>query len=193
MIWPCRIKHCTERHVLTYICTDKSGKTHESQLFSGPAIFFFFFYQLFTEWALLGQFSQWVAMSVCHLSVCLDVCLRPEVTWSVLGLLPAPQPSDTWHLTHKVWHLSPDIQTFVGGEHFLKQVLSSYGLGVKVFWRFGGKGLMNEWTMEVFVEQPGTLGLLNALHCFVAVINIFVFLVSQEVLSPAHSFKNLCH
>ena len=38
------------------------------------------------------------------------------------------------------------------------QVPSYNGLGVMMFWRLGGKGLLtdliNEWVAKVFVEQP---------------------------------------
>ena len=55
---------------------------------------------------------------------------------------------DMWHLTFDMWHMTCDIWHQEGGEHSFKtSVPSSYDLGVKVLWRFGGKGYMwlNKW------------------------------------------------
>ena len=58
---------------------------------------------------------------------------------------------DTWHVTPDMWHV-------VGVNILSKfQLSSSYGLGVMMFWRSGGKESVNESinqsVTEVFVEQ----------------------------------------
>ena len=51
---------------------------------------------------------------------------------------------DTWpfHLTPDTWHLTPDMWW---GVNILSksQLFSSYGWGVMMFWKFGGKGLLS--------------------------------------------------
>ena len=65
-----------------------------------------------------------------------------------------------WHKTDDMWHLIGDTRqvtrdTWYGVNILSKfQLSSSSGLGVKMFWRFGGKALVNESVTEVFVEQP---------------------------------------
>ena len=64
---------------------------------------------------------------------------------------------DTWHLKQYTWHVTCD--TWWEVKILLKfQVPSLYGLGVKVEWRLGGKGRVNESDSElmtkVIVEQP---------------------------------------
>ena len=73
---------------------------------------------------------------------------------------------DTWHLTCETWHVkpytlhvTPDMLNMVGVSILSKfQLPSSYGLGIMMFWGFGGKGLLNElmnqWVTKVIVEQP---------------------------------------
>ena len=57
---------------------------------------------------------------------------------------------DMWHLTHYTWPLTPDMWLWWWMNILSKiQLSSSSGLGVVMFWRFGGKELlsksMNEW------------------------------------------------
>ena len=48
---------------------------------------------------------------------------------------------DTWNITRDMWHVTLDMWHMEGGKILTKlQVSSSYGLGVKVSWRFGGGG-----------------------------------------------------
>ena len=69
---------------------------------------------------------------------------------------------DTWHLTCDTWHV-----TGLGRWTFSQNFSSLTGLGLKVIWRFGGKGwvsqLMNEWMNDEGVcrTAPATPGLLN--------------------------------
>ena len=70
---------------------------------------------------------------------------------------------DMWQMTYDKWDVICDMWHMEGGEHSLKMsVPSSYGFGVKVFLRFGGKGLLNsEWMNErgVWRPAPATPGL----------------------------------
>ena len=56
---------------------------------------------------------------------------------------------DTWHLTRDKWHVTRDTwhlpcDTWWGVNILSKcQLPSSYGLVVMMFWRFGGKGLLD--------------------------------------------------
>ena len=70
---------------------------------------------------------------------------------------------DMWHMTHDIWHLTHDRG---GGEVNLLskyQLPSSYGLGGKVFWIFGGKDWHTQLINDVGVcrTAPATLGLLK--------------------------------
>ena len=52
---------------------------------------------------------------------------------------------DTRNVTGDMWHLTPDVGHLVGVNILSKfQLPSSYGLGVMMFWRFGGKGSLTE-------------------------------------------------
>ena len=63
--------------------------------------------------------------------------------------------SKIWHLTPETWHMTHDMWQWWGVNILSKfQLSSSHGLGVMIFWRFGGKGSLNEWMTKVFVEQP---------------------------------------
>ena len=97
----------------------------------------------------------------------------PDDTWQVTG-------ERRWTFSHNfsssglgvrddIWHLTPDTQgwwTFVSNFH----VPSSYGLGVKVFRRLGGKGWPTGWNNELLNYEcvcrtaPATPGLLNTFH-----------------------------
>ena len=59
---------------------------------------------------------------------------------------------DKWHVTRDTWHVTR------GWRWTFSQNFSSYGLGVLIFWKFGGKGSptqsINEWVTKVLVEQP---------------------------------------
>ena len=63
---------------------------------------------------------------------------------------------DKWHVTCDKWHVTRDKWHVNILSKF--QVPSSSGLEMKVSWRFGGKGSLNEWLnelmTEVFVEKP---------------------------------------
>ena len=51
---------------------------------------------------------------------------------------------DMWHMTCDIWHMTCD--TWWGEIILLKVHLPScYGLGVKAFWRFWGKGWLRKW------------------------------------------------
>ena len=62
-----------------------------------------------------------------------------------------------WHVTYYMWHMTRDRW---GEEDLLLkyQLPSSYGLRVKVFWRYFTKGWLNlwinEWMTKVIVKQP---------------------------------------
>jgi hypothetical protein len=66
---------------------------------------------------------------------------------------------------------SDRAQRFTGSNYLdvdsLFQFLSSYGLGVMMIWKFGGKGLMNKWMNELMSNKgdcktaPATPGLLK--------------------------------
>ena len=75
------------------------------------------------------------------------------------------EKKNMWHVTHDMWHVIHDTlhmtcdtwhMTGERGEPSLKlQLLSSYSLWVKVFWRFWGKGWPTESIIlitKVFVE-----------------------------------------
>ena len=70
---------------------------------------------------------------------------------------------DTWHLTHDTWHV-----TNGWGSSILSklQLPSSYGLGVMMFWRLGGKGSLTDWLTQSMSDEgdcrraPATPGLL---------------------------------
>ena len=57
---------------------------------------------------------------------------------------------ETWHATHDTWHMTHDTLHVTherwGEVHLLSkcQLPCSYGLGGKVFWRFGGKGWLRK-------------------------------------------------
>ena len=54
-----------------------------------------------------------------------------------------------------MWHVTCDTWQVGGGEPSLKfQLPSSYGLGVKVFWRYFHKESHTELSTKVFVELP---------------------------------------
>ena len=57
-----------------------------------------------------------------------------------------------WHKTHNLWDVTHNTRGLMNIVSQF-QVLSFWGLGVKVFWRFWTKGWMNESLTEVFVEQ----------------------------------------
>ena len=61
-----------------------------------------------------------------------------------------------WHLTPDMWHMTHDTGHVTGDMWHLTQwqmmkIVSKFQgsspncLGVMVFWRFGGKGLLTEW------------------------------------------------
>ena len=58
---------------------------------------------------------------------------------------------DMWHLTPDIWHVTPDkLDVSRDTQGVMRivskfQVSSSYGLGLKVFWRFWTKRSLNEW------------------------------------------------
>ena len=72
--------------------------------------------------------------------------------------------SDPWHVTHDTRQVTPDMWHVTHdrwGEVYLVskcQLLTSYGLGVKVFWTYFRKGWLalslNQSVAKVFVEQP---------------------------------------
>ena len=59
---------------------------------------------------------------------------------------------DTWHLTPDTWHVKHDTQGVVNIVSQF-QVPSSYSLGVKVFWKFWGKGWVSHLMNESISEQ----------------------------------------
>ena len=72
---------------------------------------------------------------------------------------------DTWHVTCDMWHLTSDTWHVTHGEvNILStfQLPSSYGLGLRVSWRFWTKEPPNKWInlfineiiTKVFKEQP---------------------------------------
>ena len=68
------------------------------------------------------------------------------------------------YVTHDMWQVRPD--TWRGVNILSKfQLSSSYGLGVMMFWRLGGKGLPTQWMSElmtkVFLEQPQIYIIIN--------------------------------
>ena len=80
---------------------------------------------------------------------------------------------DTWHMTRDTWHLTSDNWR---GVNILSkfQLPSSYGLGVLMFWRFGGKGrvtrLMND--KGVYRTAPTTPGLLISIYMYLCEENL---------------------
>ena len=61
---------------------------------------------------------------------------------------------DRWHQTCDMWHLICDMQHIVRGNILSKfQLPSFYGLGVMMFWIFGGKGRINQSVREG-VKKP---------------------------------------
>ena len=68
----------------------------------------------------------------------------------------------TSHITHDTWWWVNILSKF--------QIPSSYGLGLMMFWRFGGKGWLNQWTNEWISDKgvcrtaPATPGLLISLE-----------------------------
>ena len=73
--------------------------------------------------------------------------------------------TDTWHLTCDKWHVTSDTQ---GGEYCLKiSGPSSYGLRVKVFWRYFHKGWVSESIYKLLSDNgvcrraPATPGMLG--------------------------------
>ena len=62
---------------------------------------------------------------------------------------------DAWHMTRDTWHMNHDTWHKVGVNILSTfQLPSSYGLGVMMFWRFGGKGSPTPWVKKVSVDQP---------------------------------------
>ena len=77
--------------------------------------------------------------------------------------------NDTWHLTHDMCHLT--CNTLWEFNILWKfQVRSSYGLDVKVFWIFGGKGwvslLIND---EGVCRTAPAKGLLNMVYSYLVI------------------------
>ena len=71
-----------------------------------------------------------------------------------------------WYVTRDMWHMTCDR---CGEVNLLSQFLliSSYSLGVKVSWRFWGKGRLNYILINdkgVGITAPATAGLLSTLH-----------------------------
>jgi hypothetical protein len=73
------------------------------------------------------------------------MCHMTRVTWHVTCY--------TWHRTHDTWHVKPDSWLVV---NILSrfQVSSSNGLGVMMFWRFGGEGWPTKWMNKWVSDQP---------------------------------------
>ena len=77
---------------------------------------------------------------------------------------------DTWHLTPDTWHMTRDMWHMTGGGdvNFLSKfwLPSSYGLGVKVLWRYFHKGSLTDWVSYFMNDEgvcrtaPATPGLL---------------------------------
>ena len=55
--------------------------------------------------------------------------------------------SDTWHVTHDTWQVSHNTQKVVNIVSKF-QLPSSYGLGVKVFWRYFHKRSLTHWLTD---------------------------------------------
>ena len=83
---------------------------------------------------------------------------RPSTTLSKRRKKMWHVTPDTWQMTHDVWQVTHDIWHLVGVNILSKcQLPSSYGLGVMMFQRFGGKGSLThlmQWITKVFVGQP---------------------------------------
>ena len=74
-----------------------------------------------------------------------------------------------WHTTHYMWHGTHDTWHVTWKEvNILStfQVPSSYGFGVNVFWRFGGKGSLSYLVNDKAIckTAPATPGMLNTLQ-----------------------------
>ena len=89
-------------------------------------------------------------------------------------------------MTHETWQVTLDTWHMFGGEHGVKiQVPCSNCLGIRVFWRFGGKG----WIAEgVCHTAPATPGLLIRYMSFV-IFRVWIFFeVGVLVLSQFKFF-----
>ena len=79
---------------------------------------------------------------------------------------------DTWHVTPDTWHMTPNIWDVSRDTQGVMKIVSkfqlprSFGLGVKVSWRFWTKGWLAEWMNESIIDEavcrtaPATPGLL---------------------------------
>ena len=93
-----------------------------------------------------------------------------------------------WHMIHDIWYVTCDTWREV---NLLSkcQVSSSYGLGVKVLWRYLNKRntyIMNEWMTMVFEEQPHTLPQENADPFVILHLNCYLILSFVTKLRVFH-------